>query len=175
MTHDEMVNLIRGGVTLPGGTWAEFGAGSGNFTRALRDLLGAEATLYAIDQDARALAALARRVDAQTLHADFTQPLDLPPLDGLFMANALHWVRPQKEIMRRLAGYLRPGGCLLIVEYDAAQPRSYIPFPVPYPRFAQLAGEAGLSAVRPIGERRSPSGGEGMYAAVAENREPRPG
>lgn len=48
--QDELKTLIRGGIASSGGTWADFGAGAGNFTLALRDLLGAEATRYAIDR-----------------------------------------------------------------------------------------------------------------------------
>ena len=166
MTHEELVNLIRGGINEPGGTWADFGAGSGSFTRALRDLLGAEAALYAVDRDARALAALSRTVDAQTITADFTKPLDLPPLDGLLIANALHWVRQHKAVLRLLAGYLKPGGRFLIVEYDVIVPRGYIPFPVPFSRFTELAGEVGLTDVQRVGERKSPSNGTVMYAGM---------
>ena len=164
MTHDEMVALIRGGVSMPGGVWAEFGAGSGNFTRALRTLLGPQATIYAVDQDAHALRS---QRDAISIHADFTQSLDLPPLDGVLMANALHWLRDQGPVMRRIADYLRPGGGLLLVEYDVQSPRGYIPHPVPYARFETLARAAGFQQVRHVSNRVSPSGGAGMYAAVA--------
>ncbi len=166
MRHDEMVALIRSGVPVsaPDLVWADFGAGAGNFTRALRDLLGPQATIYAVDQDAHALRS---QRDVVTRHADFTQPLDLPPLDGVLMANALHWVRDQEPVMGRIADYLRSGGCLLLVEYDVESPRGYIPYPVPYARFEALAAAAGLRNVRHIGRRVSPSGGADMYAAVA--------
>ena len=163
MTHDEMVALIRGGIPAEGGVWADFGAGSGNFTRALRDILGPEATLYAVDRDAHALH---NHKDTHTITADFTQPVDLPPLDGLLMANALHWVRDHKKGLSLLTSYLRPGGRLLLVEYDVRWPRGYIPFPVSYARFESLAGEIGLEDVQQVGMRQSPSGSAGMYAAV---------
>ncbi|MBZ0291446.1 MAG: methyltransferase domain-containing protein [Anaerolineae bacterium] len=167
MTHDEMVSLIRGGVPAPGGTWADFGAGSGNFTRALRELVGESATIYAIDRDSAALRQQPSAV--QTIQADFTQPLTLPPLDGLLIANALHWVRQQSRTLRLLANTLKPGGRFLIVEYDVTLPRGYIPFPVPYPHFEKLAESAGLHAVQRVGERRSPSSGVVMYAGLALN------
>jgi ubiquinone/menaquinone biosynthesis C-methylase UbiE len=47
-----MVALIRGGVAEPGGIWADLGAGTGNFTWALAELLGLSATVHAIDRDA---------------------------------------------------------------------------------------------------------------------------
>ncbi len=164
MTHEEMVALIRGGVDAPGGTWADFGAGTGNFTRALRDLLGPQATIYAVDRDASALGMQRGVIPIQ---GDFTRRLELPPLDGILMANALHWVQNQARVLDLLAGYLQPGGCLLLVEYDARWPRPYIPFPVPYTRFESLAREAGLLDVRQVGERASPSSGVGMFAGAA--------
>lgn len=162
MTHEEMVTLIQGGVPHTGGTWADFGAGTGNFTRALRTLIGPQATLYAVDQDAAALRA---QQDAIPIHADFTQPLDLPPLDGLLIANALHWVRGQSAAMTHLVCCLRPGGRLLLVEYEAQRPRSFIPFPVPYTRFEALAQMAGLTGIQRVGTRTSPTSGMAMYAA----------
>lgn len=165
MTHEEMVALIGGGVNQPGGTWADFGAGRGDFTRALRDLLGHQATLYALDRDARALRS---QHDTHTLQADFTQPLDLPLLDGILIANALHWVRRQERVMALLAGYLRPGGRLLLVEYEVRWPRGYIPFPVPYNRFETLARAAGFEHIQRVGTRQSPSTGVAMYAGVAQ-------
>lgn len=167
MTHDEMVTLIRAGVLpapAPDRIWADFGAGTGSFTRALRHLLGPQAIIYAVDQDAHALR---DQRDAIPVHADFTRPVDLPPLDGALMANALHWLRDQTAVIQRIAGYLRPGGTLLLVEYDVQTPRSYIPFPVPFSRFEALAQAAGLRDARHIGTRQSPSGGAGMYAAAA--------
>ena len=55
MEHAEMVALIRGGVPMPSGVWADLGAGTGNFTWALRELLGAQGTIYAVDRDGRAI------------------------------------------------------------------------------------------------------------------------
>lgn len=171
MTHDEMVALIRAGIPRPGGTWADFGAGTGNFTLALRDLVGSEATIYAIDRDRRALNRLRARWDGDatlhTLHADFTQPLDLPPLDGALMANALHFVRQQKATLQHVKSYLRPGGVLLLVEYDVGSARPATPHPMPYKRFEKLAQEAGFAHVQRVGARTSPRTGITMYAGVA--------
>lgn len=165
MHHTEMVELLRPAVPAGAGVWADFGAGAGNFTRALRALVGAAATLYAIDRDSRALHR--QPPDVTTITADFTQTLDLPPLDGLLVANALHWNRDQTDVMRRLAAALRPGGAFVIVEYDVQQRRPHIPFPVPYPRFAALAAEAGLHEPQRAGTRTSPSTGIVMYSAHA--------
>src|SRR3712207_5600619 len=173
MDHGEMVALIRGGVPGPGGTWADLGAGSGNFTRALAELLGPEGTIYAVDRDARSVnrqrAAVAQGKAAviRPKEGDFTRPLDLPPLDGVLMANALHFVSDQAAVLASVAAYLRPGGRLLLVEYDVRAGVGWVPFPVPFERFQLLAAPAGLSTPTLVGSRRSPSSGIVMYAAVA--------
>ena len=170
-----MVTLIRNGVPGAGGVWADLGAGTGNFTWALRQLLGPQATIYALDRDRRAIErqqiAMAQTNEPGAtvvpIQADFTRPLDLPPLDGVLMANALHFVRDQPATLALIASYLRPGGRLLLVEYDLATALAWVPFPVPFERFEALAAQAGLASPRLVGTRRSPSSGITMYAGVA--------
>ena len=108
-----MVALIRGGVAGPGGTWTDLGAGTGNFSWALAALLGPQATIHAIDRDAKAIRQIQQRLaqDAPEAaivpqQADITRPLDLPALDGVLMANALHFIRDQPAMLALAAGYL---------------------------------------------------------------------
>ena len=169
-----MIALIRGGVAAPGGTWADLGAGTGNFTWALRELLGPQGTIYAVDRDGRAIRRQREMLDqaqpgaaVHLLQADFTRPLDLPALDGVLMANALHFVRDQAAALALIGAYLRPGGRLVLVEYDLGAAVPWVPFPVAFERFSSLALGAGLSTPTPIGMRRSPSSGIVMYAALA--------
>ncbi|MEM6282472.1 MAG: methyltransferase domain-containing protein [Chloroflexota bacterium] len=173
MTHDEMVALIRRGVMQTGGTWADFGAGGGNFTRALRDVTGESAVIYAVDKNRGALSP--QNADVHTISADFTRPIpELPLLDGLLVANALHFVRRQRDVIEQLAGYLRPGGSFIVVEYEVNMPRSFIPNPLPYSKFAQVvAAETGLDHIRQVGSRTSPRNGMTMYTAHANKLETR--
>jgi ubiquinone/menaquinone biosynthesis C-methylase UbiE len=170
-----MVALIRQGVPQPGGVWADLGAGTGNFTFALRELLGPSGVVHAVDRDAKALAAQAARLARQpagaALHlhqADVARLPALPPLDGILMANLLHFVRDQAALLDRLRSLLLPAGRLLVVEYEQHGPLPWVPFPVPFARFAELAEAAGYAPARQVGSRRSASSGRGMYAAVAE-------
>lgn len=169
-----MVELIRGGVAAAGGTWADLGAGTGNFTWALAELLGPAATIYALDRDARAVAAQERRLRDEPpaaailpRQADVLGPLGLPPLDGILAANLLHFVRDQAGLLRRLRAALRPGGRLLVVEYEQALPIPWVPHPLPLLRLASLAQGAGFEPPAQVGARRSPSSGRVLYAALA--------
>lgn len=171
MRHDQAVELIRAGVDPGPGTWAELGAGSGTFTRALAELLGPEARIVAVDRKPAAVRAL-RSLRApggaavEARRADFTGELKLDRLDGVLMANALHFVEDQEEALGRIVSCLGPGGRLLLVEYDRRRENPWVPHPVPPDRFRELAAAAGLTEPREVGRRSSAYHRE-MYAAVA--------
>src|SRR6202158_1592166 len=106
--HADLVDLLRGGVTGSGTRWADLGAGEGAFTLALADLLGPGAHITAVDRDERATrelgAEMGRRFPATTIDvvtADFTRPLSLSDLDGVVMANSLHFVRDKAPVLER--------------------------------------------------------------------------
>jgi ubiquinone/menaquinone biosynthesis C-methylase UbiE len=178
--HETAVALIRGGVGLDtpgtptrGGTWADLGAGSGVFTRALASLLGPTGTVYAIDRDRRAAQHLDARsgpvsgATIQVRQADFTRPLELDPLDGLLLANALHFAPQQERVLRRLVGHVKHHGRLVVVEYDTHRRTPWGPFPVPLERLGQLTRAVGLTEFREVGRQPSSFGGRELYAAVA--------
>lgn len=155
MNHDDHVRLIREGVLGGGIAWADLGSGSGAFTLALADLLGAGSHIYSVDRDARALreqqAALQARFPAVTLEqrvADFTRPLDLPPLDGVVMANSLHFQRRKEPVLALVGGMLKPGGRLVLVEYNADKGNLWVPHPLSYPTWEKLALANGFVGTR---------------------------
>lgn len=173
MNHSDHVRLLRPGVVETGGVWADLGAGSGAFTLALADLLGDGATIYAVDRDGRALATLARslheRYLALNLHrveGDFTQPLALPALDGIVMANSLHFVEAKAPVLARLRGYLQPGGRLIVVEYNTDRGNRWVPYPFSYPTWQRLARQAGFAHTELLATRPSSFLGE-FYAAAS--------
>jgi SAM-dependent methyltransferase len=139
---------------------------------ALAELLGPRARIYAVDRDARALASLRRwavrdGTNVIAVEADFTRPLALPePLDGLLVANALHFVREADVVLARLAALVRPGGRVVIVEYDRRAASRWVPYLVPRDRLPALAAAANLSTPTITATRPSAFGGMLYVAAV---------
>jgi trans-aconitate methyltransferase len=179
MNTNEAVALLRGAIPPSPGRWADIGAGDGTFTRALVALLGPTSRLYAVDRDAAASAALTEWAthhapNVTVLHADFTRPLAFPSLepaalDGMLLANALHFVRDPGAVLARLVAHLRPGGRVVIVEYDRRRASPWVPYPIPSSSVPSLAAAAGLTAPVVTASRPSLFGGT-LYAAAADVR-----
>lgn len=162
MDHADHTNLLRGAVERVGTVWADLGAGSGAFTLALADLLGPGGEIHAVDRDRRALRANAHAMSASFpevavlyREADFSLPLSLPPLDGIVMANSLHFQKDQSAVVRLVRGYLRPAGRLVVVEYNIERGNFAVPYPVPYARWEILARDAGFEHTEIFARRPS--------------------
>jgi SAM-dependent methyltransferase len=178
MDHRDHVNLLRPAGIFPGGVWADLGAGSGAFTLALRELLGPGGAVYAVDKDRRSLDALARAYQARfgdtpDLHpvpADFTHDLDLPPLDGVVMANSLHFFKDKEKVLRHVRTFLKPGGALLLVEYNVDSGNLWVPHPLTFETYRALAPRAGFSEPRLLAKHPSSFLRE-FYSAIAFKQE----
>ncbi|MBI1299748.1 methyltransferase domain-containing protein [bacterium] len=165
--------LLTPSVPIRAGTWADLGCGDGVFTLLLAELLPPGSDIYAVDRDAAALNVLLRKleqvhttVNVHSLQADFTHPLDLPPLDSILMANSLHFVRDKEPVLHRLCGLLRSGGRLVIIEYNTRRGNGAVPYPLNDAAFLSLADRVGL--VQPEIQARAPSSFLGeMYTGVA--------
>ena len=175
MNHTDHVNLLRNGIPAPGGVWADFGSGSGAFTLALAESLGPGGEIYSVDQDRGALRTQERTMQTQfpqtTVHyllADFTRPLDFPALDGIVLANALHFqpYARQERVIKLLQSYLRPGGRFLLVEYDVDRGNRWVPQPLSYQKWERLAAEWGFAHTQLLATRPSRFL-QAIYAAVS--------
>ncbi|HYM67384.1 MAG TPA: methyltransferase domain-containing protein [Patescibacteria group bacterium] len=155
MKHSDLVGLLDGGVGRSGGSWADLGAGEGAFTLALAELLGPGAHIVAVDRDGRALRGIGDEmasrfpyVTVETRAADFTKPLGLVSLDGVLMANSLHFVRDKAPILELVRSMLAPGGRLIVVEYGTDHGNPWVPYPFSYPVWERMAQQAGFSSTR---------------------------
>jgi ubiquinone/menaquinone biosynthesis C-methylase UbiE len=145
-----------------GGVWADFGAGSGAFTLALRDLAGPDTVIIAIDRDRASLQTLRAAMERQfpgtqlrLVAADIAGHLPLPPLDGIIAANAIHFVQDQTALLRRWRTYLKPEGRLIAVEYDTDSGNRWAPYPMSYAAFRETARAAEFTDPTLLGSRPS--------------------
>lgn len=175
MDHIDHVNLLRGGVA-PGGTWADFGSGTGAFTLALAELIGPSGVLHSIERDEYAVRQQQRafhdRWPERRVHyhvADFTRPIDLPPLNGLVVANALHFYRDPLPIVQTLLAYLKPDGHFIVIEYNVTQGNTAVPYPLAFEHWEKLAAAAGLTQTRLLATRPSRFLKE-IYSAVSHRQ-----
>ncbi len=156
MDHNDHVNLLKPAELSPGGTWADFGAGSGAFTLALRELVGPQAHIYAVDKDGAALKELQRNYAArfgetsslQVVQKAFFLIDDFPALDGIVMANSLHFVIHKARLLKKLYSFLRPGGTFLLVEYNVDSGNTWVPDPLSFETWRTLARRMGFSEPR---------------------------
>ncbi len=175
MTHDDAVRLVAGSSRAGEvETWADLGCGDGVFTLALAEQLAAGSTIHAIDRDRavlRRIPASHRGVHIETHAGDFTR-LSWPfaPVDGILMANALHFVADQAAFLRRCAASLTPAGRFLIVEYDTDRPNPWVPYPLSRNSLAALFATVGFDSVETLGSRPSVYQRAALYAvAVARS------
>lgn len=153
MKHADHLELIRDGVRGGGPHWLELGAGNGEFTLALVDLLGTSGHVLALDRDRWVLDELSGRVASRfpgtpvhTLTADFTAGLPAGPFDGVLAANSLHFVADLEPMLATVRSVLAPGGRFVLVEYDAEHGNPYVPHPISFHRWQQLAPAAGFTS-----------------------------
>jgi len=166
------ITLIKNGIppsSIPV-TWADLGAGSGLFTKALSTLLPDGSTVYAIDQETKALNNIAlpsREILLKKMTIDFVNdPIVTEPLDGVLMANALHFVRDKSAFMKKIKQAIKPSAKIMIVEYDRDTPNPWVPYPVSYQSLQHLADEVGLASISKIGSSPSKYHGANIYSAV---------
>ena len=153
MDHHDHVDLLKPANLVMGGTWADFGAGSGAFTLALRELVGPHADIYAVDKDRRGFNELEKAhrekfTTSQNVHsmrADFSGVLSLPPLDGIVMANSLHYFKDKEKLLRHVRSFLKMNGLLLLVEYNVDSGNMWVPYPLSFETYRSLAPRAGFS------------------------------
>lgn len=107
-------------------------------------------------------------VGLHTIRADLRSfPLD-QKFEGLLAANALHFLNPieQASAVETYRKVLRPGGRLIVVEYNTARQTGAVPHPLPAEAFIAMAQQAGFGEV--VTAARVPSSYLGeMYAGVA--------
>ena len=170
MHPQEAIALIQPAIPKTHGIWADLGAGTGTFTSALMDLLPAGSTVYAVDKSPHFLWKLTSpdQIDLKIEEADFTRGLNLPLLDGVLMANALHYAQDHRKTLLNVMQVLKPQGIFILIEYNVDRPLPpWIPYPISRQYFGTLCSEIGLESLTDLHSLPSRFGHKEIYAVKA--------
>lgn len=166
------ITLIKNGVprSKEAQVWADLGAGSGLFTTALSTLLPDGSTIYAIDKDRKAMSHIdipSLKVVVKKIAMDFVNdPLETEQLDGILLANALHFVSNKLSFLKKVKQSLKPSAKIVIIEYDREESNSWVPYPITYHSLESLAHDVGAVSIEKIGSTPSKYNEATIYSAL---------
>jgi 2-polyprenyl-3-methyl-5-hydroxy-6-metoxy-1,4-benzoquinol methylase len=151
--------------------WADLGCGDGLFTRALASLLPKGSSIHAIDIDEKAMRKIPIEFEEICIEKsimDFTSDaISFHQLDGIIMANSLHYVKYKESFLIRMIDSLKDGGQFSLVDYDMARPNAWVPYPLPIETAEMLFLSCGMGSFKILNKRKSVFGDRWMYAATA--------
>lgn len=162
MQESDAINLIKKGIkNNHPQNWADLGCGEGTFTLALASLLPQSSTIFAYDLKSQHLPGQYNNVPIHFERLDFVKAqIPTTGLDGILMANSLHYVKDKTALIDRLQS-----PAFIIVEYESRIPNPWVPFPIPSAKlmtlFSSLHYKTALLATYP-----SRFGGQ-MYSLLA--------
>ena len=113
----------------PGDVVADLGAGTGVFAWPIAKAV-APGTVYAVEVDQDFVTLMQSRVkethvsNVRPMLGKFDDPLLPEKVDLAFFSDVLHHVANQGSYLKTVAGYLKPGGRIAVIELDATHPNS---------------------------------------------------
>lgn len=154
------------------GLWADLGCGSGFFTNALALQLFPKSEIYAIDKQANLqLISNNKGVITHFQAADFEKDnLDLPALNGILMANSLHFVEDKKKLIKKLSHHLAENGKFVIIEYDTDRANTWVPYPISFAKLQALFSDSGFMSVEKMAETKSLYGSGMIYSCLIKSK-----
>ena len=160
MQQSDAITLIQNAITGDQPQqWADLGCGSGTFTMALKNILPIGSHITAVDKQTQSL-------PVDFLQADFAKDdLPLSNLDGILMANSIHFTRDKTKLIKKLEPLFATNPTFLIVEYDTARLSPWVPYPINYQNLRKLFTGLGYSSIHHLAELPSRFGGR-MYSAL---------
>lgn len=174
MELNEAIGLVKGGVDNSTAVqrWADLGAGEGLFSRALASLLPDGSEVIAVDNDARALNKIPdeiNKVKIQKVTADFiTRDLSLGTVNGILMANSLHFVKDKAALLNKLKHNMSQSR-FIIIEYERDDSNPWVPYPLNFAELNKLATSIGFQQVIKLATAESQYHAGGIYSALVSS------
>ena len=167
MRQAEAIALIEKGITDKDPQhWADLGCGAGTFTLALASLLLPESFITAIDKSHQHLPSVSNGIKIDFRKADFVnEPITVSPLDGVLMANSLHFVANKSKLISQLENAFKNSPKFLMVEYDTVKSNPWVPYPISFQRLDDEFTSLGYQTLK-LAESPSRFGGV-IYSALA--------
>lgn len=121
-------HLVKELYLKPGDRAADIGCGTGVYTIALAEQVGAMGQVYAVDVHREALHTLAGTLDrrgiinVEMLWADVEKsiPVDAFSLDAVVLSNVLFQLEDKGKTLSLVAKVLKPEGMLLVVDWTGS-------------------------------------------------------
>lgn len=152
--------------------WADLGCGSGLFTYALASLLNKRSTVYAVDKNISSFKKnlFFKTIYIKLIELDFEKSsFPIENLDGIMMANSLHYVKDKINFIEKIKNHLNKNGCFLIVEYDTQISNHWVPYPINFLSLKKLFRDGGFSTVIKMNERPSAFNRGNLYSVMINN------
>jgi ubiquinone/menaquinone biosynthesis C-methylase UbiE len=106
-----------------GSTYVDIGAGTGYLTRAIADIAGSSVRIHALDIEPLMIQEMQETlpgkgsVTPQLMEMN-QLPFDDHSVDGAWMITLYHELEPPKPLLEEIRRVLRPGGRLLIIDWE---------------------------------------------------------
>lgn len=152
--------------------WADLGCGNGLFTKALAHLIDPGSIIYYVDSNQSSLNEIPKQYNEQVfekVQADFVKDhLPFEKLNGILMANSLHFVKDKTVFLQKLNSYLQKDSCLIIVEYDTDKANRWVPYPLSFQSLLNLFMATDEYKVTKLNEHPSIYNNGKMYSALIQ-------
>ena len=166
MEVSEVTRLLKNAQIRQGELWADLGCGSGIFSFALLSAFPTMKGILAVDSRESLIFPEFSSEKIHFIQSDFEkESLNIPSLDGILMANSLHFVKNKGSFLQNIKKQFGDGkGKWIVIEYEQTKPNHWVPFPISYSDLKILFAEAGYKNFKYLGDYNSLYGRK-MYSA----------